>query len=199
MMFGENPGTDVTWKRIPKDSVGVELGVWKGNSSEKFLRNAKHLHLVDPWSPIPYQKSDEFGDYQGYLRRYSKLVGSTDPKEFQRYYEKIYKSVIERFKGRSVTIHRCTTEEFFKTFNEEIDWVYVDALHSYEGCLSDLRNSLNIIKVGGSIFGDDYKNKSKPGVTAAVDTFIRESGLTLDNFYLDQFEIKRDTKCIHQA
>ena len=47
MMFGKNPGTDQTWKRIPEYSVGAELGVWQGESSEKFLKRASHVHLVD--------------------------------------------------------------------------------------------------------------------------------------------------------
>ena len=52
MMFGKNPGTDQTWKRIPEYSVGAELGVWQGESSEKFLKRASHVHLVDSWSPV---------------------------------------------------------------------------------------------------------------------------------------------------
>ena len=43
MMFGKNPGTDATWKRIPEYSVGAELGVWKGDSSLKFLKRACHI------------------------------------------------------------------------------------------------------------------------------------------------------------
>lgn len=43
MMFGKNPGTDETWKRIPEYSVGAELGVWKGESSLKFLKRAKYI------------------------------------------------------------------------------------------------------------------------------------------------------------
>ena len=188
MMFGENPGTNETWKRIKKDSIGVELGVWKGESSEKFLRRTEHLHLVDPWSTIAYEDSDEFGDYQGYLDRYSMLVSSNNPKEFQKYYDDIASGVYDKFKDQSVTIHRCTTDEFFNYFNETVDWVYIDALHSFDGCLSDLRNSLKIIKPGGFIFGDDYGNKK--GVIKAVNTFIAETGLILDNFYTNQFEIK---------
>ena len=59
MMFGKNPGTDQTWKRIPEGSVGAELGVWQGDSSEKFLKRAGHVHLVDSWSPVVYEESDE--------------------------------------------------------------------------------------------------------------------------------------------
>ena len=73
MMLGTNTGSNETWKRIPEGSTGVELGVWKGESSSKFLQRAGHLHLVDPWSAVAYEDSDEFGNYQGYLNRYSKI------------------------------------------------------------------------------------------------------------------------------
>lgn len=188
MMFGTNAGSNETWKRIPENSVGVELGVWKGDSSAKFLQRAKHLHLVDPWSVVAYEDSDEFGDYEGYLSRYSKLVGSRDPEDFQKYYDRIAESVAERFKFFPITIHRCTTDQFFQLFAEQVDWVYVDALHSFDGCLNDLRNSLKIVRPGGLILGDDYGNKE--GVVRAVDAFIAETGLTLNNFHANQYEIR---------
>ncbi len=187
-MLGTNTGSDETWKRIPQGSVGVELGVWKGDSSAKFLKRAGHLHLVDPWSVTPYEHSDEFGDYAGYLKRYTKIVGSSNPNDFQNFYDDIYSSVKSRFTNQPVTIHRCTTDEFFDSFTDKVDWVYVDALHSFDGCLNDLKRSIEIIKPGGFIFGDDYGNK--PGVVKAVDTFIAETGLTLNNFYTNQYEIQ---------
>lgn len=187
MMFGQNNGTDETWKLIPPNSIGVELGVWEGLSSEKFLRRAQHLHLVDPWSITPYKDSDEFGDYAGYLSRYSKLVKSTNPSDFQKYYDNIAETVQVKFKNSPVTIHRCSTDEFFDSFTELVDWIYVDALHSYDGCLSDLRKSLRIVKPGGFIFGDDYGNRNKPGVTQAVDTFRKETSLPFTNFHATQY------------
>ena len=189
MMLGRNIYTDETWKRIPAGSVGVELGVWKGDSSEKFLQRAGHMHLVDPWSAVAYEDSDEFGDYDGYLNRYSQLVGSNKPEDFQKFYDNLAESVKNKFKGKPVTIHRMTTDMFFESFEGQVDWVYVDALHSFDGCLSDLRNSLKIVKSGGTIFGDDYY-KNKPGVIKAVDAFIAETGLTLNIFSKTQYEIK---------
>ena len=184
-----NQGTDETWKRIPSGSIGVELGVWKGGSSAKFLKNASFLHLVDAWSIEPYKGSDENGGWEGYLKKYSDLVvGSKDPNEFQKYYDGIYADVCKKFKDKPVKIWRMSTDKFFEQFDQKVDWVYVDAAHSYEGCLYDLRKSLTIIKPGGSIFGDDYGNKK--GVVRAVDEFIQETGLQLDNFYKNQIEIK---------
>lgn len=189
MMFGTNIHTNETCKRIPENSVGVEIGVWKGDSSEKFLRKAKHLHLVDPWAVVAYEDSDEFGDYQGYLNRYSKLVGSNKSQDFQKFYDGIARSVKKKFANSPVTIHRMTSDDFFASFTEKVDWVYVDALHSFDGCLRDLHNSRKIIRSGGIIFGDDYSG-GKPGVRKAVDHFIAETGLPFDNFYQNQFMIQ---------
>ena len=188
MMYGKNLDSEETWKRIPENSTGVEIGVWKGRSSEKFLKKAKFVHLVDSWSVIPYTNNDEHGSYENYLSRYETLVGSKNPTDFQKFYDNIYLSVQTKFKNKPVKIHRLTSKEFFDSFNEQVDWVYVDADHSYEGCLFDLNNSLKIIRSGGYIFGDDYTNK--PGVKKAVDQFILETGLILNNFYGSQYEIK---------
>ena len=59
----------------------------------------------------------------------------------------------------------------------------------YEGCLHDLTRSLEVLKPGGILFGDDYGDK-KPGVKKAVDEFIKAKGFKLNNFYDDQFEIR---------
>jgi hypothetical protein len=192
MMYGKNPGTEATWQRIAPFSVGAELGVWKGYSTLKLARNAAMVTAVDAWSPVAYENSDEFGDYQSYLDRYSNLVGSNDPQRFQDYYDAIHMEVVEKFKAEpKIQIKRMTTDEWFDSMGDsvKIDWIYVDASHSYDGCLNDLRRSLNVVKSGGHIYGDDY-GKNKQGVTDAVDAFIKESGLTLNNFYTDQYEIR---------
>lgn len=173
MMFGKNKGAIEIAKRIPLGSVGVEIGVWRGDSSALFLERAKHIHLVDPWALTPYKESDEFGDYKAYLQRYTALVGSGNPEQFQRYYDNVYASVALRF-GDKATIHRMTSAEFFISFHEPVDWAYIDGSHSYAGCLADLRGARKITKV---IYGDDYGNKV--GVTRAVDDFAKESGLNL--------------------
>ena len=192
MMYGRNIHSEETWKRIPEGTVGIEIGVWKGGSSEKFLRRASHLHLVDSWSPVAYEHSDEHGTYENYLDRYAELVGSRDPADFQRYYDNILQSVIDKFVNKPITIHRMNSRDFFKQFDEQVDWVYVDADHSYEGCLHDLENSLRVVRPGGIIFGDDYTNK--PGVRQAVDEFVQRTGLPFNNFHGTQYEI-----CIPQA
>lgn len=184
MMYGSNTGSDETWKRIPQGSIGVEIGVWKGDSSAKFLKRARHLHLVDSWAVEPYSESDEHGGYRAYLKRYAKLVGSSKPADFDAHYESVYQAVKARFKEDPVTIHRCTSAEFFATFSSSVDWVYVDGSHTFDGCLADLRGAHKIARL---IFGDDYGNK--PEVKRAVDAFVAETGLQFEPFGLNQYQI----------
>lgn len=196
MMYGQNLGSEKTCERIPVGSVGIEIGVWRGDSSEKFLSRAGHLHLVDSWSPVSYENSTEHGNYENYLKRYEELVGSKDPADYQKFYDGIAVSVQQRFVNRPVTIHRMNSRDFFKTFTELVDWVYVDGDHSYNGVMHDLTNALRVLKPCGSILGDDYsmvppKAGHKPDVKRAVDDFVQQHNLKFDNFYGTQYEIKQ--------
>ena len=66
---------------IEPNSIGAEVGVWFGNSSQKFLgRGVRELHLVDAWSIEPYKESTEHGTYENYLERYSKMCGGNTEK-----------------------------------------------------------------------------------------------------------------------
>lgn len=188
MMVGTNNHSKETVKRIKQGSVGVELGVWKGNSSELFRKKASRLHLVDSWSVAPYTQLES---YQSYLDRYSSICGSKDPKDFKKYYDKIYESVKKKFSNDiNVTIWRMNTDKFFKEFTDKVDWFYVDAAHDEDGVYKDLVNSYKHLKKfnGGIIYGDDYGNKK--GVVKGVDKFLKEYNLKINNFYENQYEIK---------
>jgi predicted O-methyltransferase YrrM len=58
-----------------------------------------------------------------------------------------------------------------------IDFGFIDADHSYEGCLSDLENVYSISTVGSILMVDDYKSGKPNGhhfadVNRAVDDFV---------------------------
>jgi hypothetical protein len=185
MMFGRNLGSALVAARLPVESVGVEIGVWRGDSTELFLRRAAHVHLVDPWAPEPYRESDEYGGWDAYLARYAALTGGADPEAFRRYYDDMHALVLARFPPWRATIHRQTSTEFLRAFEQRVDWVYVDGLHSFEGCLADLRGARRIVRERGVIYGDDYGRK--PGVTAAVRAFAAETGLRFEELGKEQY------------
>ena len=67
------------------------------------------------------------------------------------------------------------------------DLIYIDADHSYEGCLADIKAWYPKMKSGCALTGDDYRHgKTKAGtrfgVIKAVQTFIKNNKLE-DNFF----------------
>ena len=175
---------------VGKDTVGAEIGVWKANTSTNFVkRGVKELHLVDAWSVEVYKEgvgqTGEWGSYQKYLERYKQVTGGTTEEHFKAYYDKTYNEVVKRFKQlEHVHVHRMSSDDWFATQKDNyFDWIYLDGDHSYEGVLNDLNSSRRVVKDGGIILGDDYawpfQPHGKPGVTAAVDEFIKNTGLKL--------------------
>ena len=49
--------------RMPRGGVCAEIGVWKGDFSDRILRyaNPKSLHLIDPWLFQPQYKERMYG------------------------------------------------------------------------------------------------------------------------------------------
>ncbi len=81
-------------------------------------------------------------------------------------------------------MHRMSSNDWFeKQEDNYFDWVYLDGDHSHEGVLRDLNSALRVVKKGGLILGDDYawpfQKHGKPGVTSAVDEFVKTTGLKL--------------------
>lgn len=61
--------------------------------------------------------------------------------------------------------------------NETVDFVFIDADHSYEGVMRDIKAWWPKVKSGGTFAGHDYE-KGWPGVVKAVNEFAKSVGLT---------------------
>lgn len=177
---------------IKSGTTGIEIGVWKGSTTRRFLnKNPKRLVLIDPWSIDPYKRYGK-QDFDNYLTRYENLVNGKTEAQFQEHYEDVYAEVVEEFGHlENVEICRSTSTQWFESWNgEQFDWVYIDGDHKYEGAMYDLQMSKQIVKKGGLIIGDDYKWKGpggKEGVKQAVDEFVEETGFKLKKHGKHQF------------
>ena len=184
---------------IKPGTVGAEIGVWMGNTSQRFIeKGVKELHLVDAYSVEPYKNNSEM-PFQDYISKYSKVTGEFTEVGFKNYYDNVYKSVKERFARYSnVKLNRMTSSDWFAENKDlKLDWIYIDGDHSYEGCLADLESSLPMIKKGGMILGDDYgwpnSKYQKVGVTKAVNEFRNKHNLTtFMQFGQTQFMLRID-------
>ena len=190
MMVGINTGAPSTIERIKKNTIGAEIGVWRGDTSAQMLKKGlKHLHLVDAWSPTVWFDNLDAKDQERALERYKKLTGEATRDSMVRYYEEVYDYVVKRFaKHNNVTIHRTDSKQWLKEPKPFMfDWIYVDGDHSYEGCLSDLEDCLKLIKKDGTLFADDYTNK--PNVKKAIDYFCTKHNFKFDVHGVNQVQI----------
>jgi hypothetical protein len=154
--------------QLPKDAVCAEIGTWRGDFAASILdsRRPRLLHLVDPW---------EYRTEEGYERAiYGGRKGNG-----QQMMDAVYERVLARFRGPidggQVLVHRSRSLDAAAAFDaESLDWVYIDADHSYEGVKNDLDAYFRTVKPGGFIAGDDYGQVGswfEDGVTRAVDEF----------------------------
>lgn len=69
----------------------------------------------------------------------------------------------------------------FRKLKRKIDFLLVDAGHSYEDVRDDLNKWVPLVKDGGYIFCHDYYRDSLDGVTKAVDEFLETNDLHVVN------------------
>ncbi len=156
--------------RLKLTGKGVEIGVQTGAYSRTILSkcNLEVLYSVDPWMTF---KRNEYLDF------------ANVPKVIQNLLYFTTKIMLKRFKKRSIIL-RMKSEEAVKSFKDNsLDFVYIDALHTYEGCKKDMELWWPKLKKGGVFSGHDYLNgnliNGKFGVKQAVDEFIKKHDLEL--------------------
>lgn len=116
--------------------VGAEIGVYKGEFSEKFAKAGLKLYAIDPWRV--------YKDYN-HPRGQQRL-------DFQ--YEHT-KRVLAPYPNCEVI--RKTSMEAVEDFEDEsLDFVYIDANHEFRYIAEDLAEWTKKVKKGGIVSGHDY-------------------------------------------
>lgn len=134
---------------IPGSLTGVEVGVQYGDHAKQIIDTlpTEMLYLVDVWGPC------ESGGV---------LVDFTSG----------YQIVLEKFKNyNNVTAMKMDSLSASKIIvDEELDFAYIDASHSYIDVLADIHAWWPKIRNGGMLCGHDYCDRW-PGVMQSVDEF----------------------------
>lgn len=165
-------------KYAPKNGVGAEIGVFTGMFSEVLAMKThpQKMFLVDPWEKLHGDFFPNWGRYTSY-----QSVPTSD--------------AMAAATLRSTKMS-CDCEvvndfgiEWLQTFSAPfLDWVYLDAKHTYEAALADLHQIARYLKPTGVIMGDDAWIDSVQqdfGVAAALHEFIEERPFEL--LYLDNY------------
>jgi lipopolysaccharide biosynthesis glycosyltransferase len=142
----------------------VEIGTYEGHYSAEILkRGPADLWLIDPWIN---QSKDVYPDDHA----------NTNTNNF----EQIYYKVLEQFANNPhAHVLRDYSFNAIKLFkNNSLDFIYIDAIHTFESCFSDMLIWFHKLKSGGWMCGHDYTGKYL-GVKYAVDAFTRITGQQL--------------------
>ncbi len=155
---------------LPKNSIGVEIGVFKGEFSRIILQvvDPQLFYLIDPW-----EGKIESGDKNG------NNIEFIDGNEY--YISDIIKGFLF-LPQIKILKHYSDIINLFP--NNYLDWIYIDGAHDYSTVKHDLVSSYDKIKQNGYIMGHDYTTKMFPDLVRAVDEFCLEYNLNIE--YLTQ-------------
>lgn len=154
-----------------RPNVCVELGSWLGASAVPVARAIQRwggtLTCVDTWA------GDLNSDGGSPANRPPVMLFGCA------------RALVEAGVSANVRLIPALTSDAAKVWSEPIDFLYVDADHSYDGVMADLDAWVPHVRKGGLIVGDDYGSTLYPGVQQAWDEFEHECGITLTRFQSD--------------
>lgn len=154
------------WLKDIPSPVGAEIGVFAGELSRRLLqRQDLTLYLVDSWSAEHAPQYADSGDFHATLSQAK-----------QDYYCQVTRQMVGFAGPRAKIVRKDSLEAAKDIPDASLDFVFIDADHSYEGCKADIEAWLPKVKPGGFISGHDYENTDFPkfGVKRAVDERFQE-------------------------
>jgi len=140
---------------------GAEIGVAEGRYSEILCQNIPGLKLiaVDNWDSYRTTRRTLTNKMTG-----EELTG-------------------ERLAPYNATIIKKPSLDAVKDIpDESLDFVFIDADHTYQAVKNDIREWSKKVRKGGIVSGHDYyvfPKSGNRGVIDAVDEYVKEHGLEL--------------------
>lgn len=149
-MSGRTRAQEVLKRLQDGPVIGAEIGIFQGRMSLSLLKTRPDLtlYMVDNWLPMPkYGVSAE--DQESNRLMAGRIAGD-----------------------RGVILHMDSADAAKEIPDGSLDFVFIDADHSYEGVRRDILAWRPKLKLGGLLSGHDYANPNEPcglEVKRAVD------------------------------
>jgi hypothetical protein len=148
---------------LHKNLIIAELGVFEGEFSKRIkeICEPKKLYLIDLFEGY-FGSGDKDGQNYHFVQLEHEMI-----------------KIIDFFKDSpEVEVIKSSTIDFLNTLEDNyLDMVYIDADHSYNSVLEDLRLSYKKVKIGGVICGHDYVANTEAEM--AVNQFCLEKNLEI--------------------
>jgi glycosyltransferase involved in cell wall biosynthesis len=164
-------------KQLGQDGTvhGVEIGVDRGALSGYLLTEVPNLklYMIDPWCIFP--------DDSTYTQSGDLVTARTQAQREEDYQETL--RVTEHAADRRRIFRNLASEVVDRCAPECMDFVFIDADHSYEGVKSDIEAWASKVRPGGLLCGHDYGMETwfpNWGVTRAVNEFAASRGKQIE-------------------
>jgi predicted O-methyltransferase YrrM len=145
--------------------IGAEIGLFRGRNARQMFREIPDLKLYG-------------------IEAYADQPTSTRHKNVPRY-DRNRRMMQDRMKGRNITVIEKFSEEAVQDIPyHSLDFVYIDADHSYDYVMTDIILWARRVRPGGIISGHDYilpgdyRHKYDINVKEAVDDYIKIHKIT---------------------
>ncbi len=139
--------------------TGIEIGSAFGGNAESMLSRTdiSSLTCIDPYEHTP---------------------GYDDAMNLpQNEFDVLFRMTSDRLKRYGqCRLLRQYSFDAIKEISGQVDFVYIDADHSYEGVMRDLGDWFFKVRTGGIMMGHDYGHGQFEGVKRAVDQFFQRFG-----------------------
>ena len=148
--------------------VGAEIGVDRGEFSEKLAKAGLQLYAIDPWRSYEDYEDTRGQERLDFLYEHTKRVLAPYPK---------------------CRIIRKTSMEAVEDFEDEsFDFVYIDANHQFKYIAEDLCEWTTKVKKGGVVSGHDYiytNPRTQAGICHVIYVVnAYTQAYKIDNWYL---------------
>lgn len=152
--------------QIKSGTVGAEIGVFRGcHAAMLCRRKPKTIYLIDPYKEFDNQ-------YSVWSSRELEMAKEQAVRRVRR-----YNSVTE-----TKFIEKISAQAAAQFAPGSLDFVYIDANHSYEGASEDISLWYDKVKKGGVFGGHDFTNEWTSVIKAVCDFAVR----TGETLYIDQ-------------
>jgi len=137
----------------------LEIGCYEGLSSVFFADNllntaGSSLICVDPFMTI--NNND-----------HSSLLANNEEANFDY-------NITHCLNTNKITVHKITSDEFFKLNNATYSLIYIDGCHECDFITRDMENSFDILRKGGIMWMDDYGGGDGIAIKRTMNAFLEK-------------------------
>ena len=131
-----------------KNLVIAEIGTFNACSAEAVLQycDIKKMYIIDPFDM-------NIANHGNRLDPTNQYINNT-------LYDTI-RTKLNKFEDKLVYLREVSNTAHTKILDEELDFIFIDGCHTFDGVCNDIKNYYPKVKIGGIMAGDDFSNKFK--------------------------------------